>query len=116
MNYYLDVLNKYAEFNGRSSRKEYWMFFLFNLVITGLLVVIDVMISNDNGILTSLYTLAVFIPSLALSIRRIHDAGISALWLLLAFIPIIGPIAYLIFMILDSQPGNNQYGPMPRGK
>jgi uncharacterized membrane protein YhaH (DUF805 family) len=119
MSWYLEVLKKYAQFDGRARRKEYWMFALINLVITFVLITIDSLIGTFSpqagiGLLSGLYALAVLIPSIAVSVRRLHDTGRSGWWLLIILIPIIGGIVYLIFMVLDSQPGVNQYGPNPK--
>jgi uncharacterized membrane protein YhaH (DUF805 family) len=119
MNWYLEVLKKYAVFSGRARRKEYWMFFLFNLIITVVLALIDSLMGTFSpqaglGLLSGLYSLAVLIPSIAVTVRRLHDTGRSGWWILIGLIPIIGGIVLLIFMVLDSQPGENQYGPNPK--
>ncbi|OOF40408.1 hypothetical protein BKK49_06175 [Rodentibacter rarus] len=118
MNWYLSVLKNYATFNGRARRKEYWMFALFNTVITIALVIFDELLGLVNyevgfGILSGLYSLAVIIPGLAVSIRRLHDVNRSGWWVLIALIPF-GCIVLFIFGCLDSQPGDNQYGPNPK--
>ena len=61
------------------------------------------------------YCLAILLPSINVSVRRLHDTGRSGWWLLLNFVPIIGPLVVTIFMLLDSQPGTNKYGPNPKG-
>ncbi|HLS16517.1 MAG TPA: DUF805 domain-containing protein [Paenalcaligenes sp.] len=120
MHWYLTVLKKYAVFTGRSRRKEYWVFLLFNIIIFFILSLIDNTIGTFNaqtgvGVLSSIYWLAILIPSIAVGIRRLHDTGRTGWWLLLVFIPIIGPLIVLILMLLDSKPGTNQYGPNPKG-
>jgi len=120
MDWYLEVLRKYATFTGRARRKEYWFFTLFNLLIMLVLSIIDGMIGLYSieaglGVLSGIYTLAVLIPSLAVTVRRLHDIGRSGWWLLIAFIPLIGALILLIFTVLDSKPGSNQYGPDPKG-
>jgi uncharacterized membrane protein YhaH (DUF805 family) len=119
MNWYLEVLKKYAEFNGRARRKEYWIFFLISTVISIILAVIDSFagtISEEAGLglLSGIYALAVLIPGLSVTVRRLHDTDRSGWWILIGLIPIIGGIALLIFMVLDSTPGGNQYGPNPK--
>jgi len=119
MSWYLEVLKKYAVFNGRARREEYWMFFLFNLIITVVLIVIDLLIGTFSpqtgvGLLEGLYSLAVLIPGVAVTVRRLHDTGRTGWWILIALIPFIGGIVLLIFMVLDSQPGTNRYGPNPK--
>lgn len=113
MNWYLGVLKKYAEFSGRARRKEYWMFFLFNFIIALVLGVIEGIIGSA-GILGIVYALAVLVPSLAVGARRLHDTGRSGWWLLILLVPVIGVIVLLVFMVLDSESGKNQYGPNPK--
>ncbi len=113
MNWYLDVLKKYATFGGRARRKEYWMFFLFNLIIAVVLAVVDA-VMGSAGVIGLLYSLAVLLPGLAVTVRRLHDTGRSGWWVLIAFLPIIGAIVLLVFMVLDSYPSNNEYGPNPK--
>ena len=119
MNWYLDVLKKYAVFNGRARRKEYWFFSLFNLIIIIVLGVIDGMIGSYSasagmGLLGGIYMLAVLVPAIAVGIRRLHDTNRSGWWLLIVFVPLIGAIVLLVFMVLDSSPGENQYGANPK--
>ena len=119
MNWYLQALKKYADFNGRARRREYWFFVLFNIIISIVLTVCDVVLGTYNaaasiGILTGIYTLAVLIPGIAVSVRRLHDTGRSGWWLLIVLVPLIGWIVLLIFMLIDSQPGQNAYGPSPK--
>ena len=118
MNWYLEVLKKYAVFNGRARRKEYWMFFLFNIIIGLVLGFIEGFVGiaseSDQSVLASLYMLAVFLPGLAVGVRRLHDTGRTGWWLFIAFVPIIGAIVLLVFMVQDSKTGDNQYGPNPK--
>jgi uncharacterized membrane protein YhaH (DUF805 family) len=113
MHYYLDVLKKYAVFEGRASRKEYWMFVLFNILISIVLsIVFDLL---GVHLLVFLYSLAILIPSIAVGVRRLHDTNRTGWWLLIGLIPLIGTIVLLVFFVIDSQPGSNQYGPNPKG-
>jgi uncharacterized membrane protein YhaH (DUF805 family) len=114
MNWYLEVLKKYAVFQGRARRKEYWMFNLFNIIIAMVIGfvtgVVDVVF--EVGVMLNLatsviYSLAILIPATAVSIRRMHDLGRSGWWILV-------PVVNLIFMFFDSQPGDNKYGPNPK--
>ena len=124
ISYYKKVLQNYANFNGRATRSEYWYFFLANLLISfGILIFsgIGFVILDILGILIYLicivYLLAVFIPSLAVAIRRLHDTGRSGWWILLGFIPIVNSIGWiplLIFYCQDSQAEENQWGPNPK--
>ena len=118
MNWYLEVLKKYAVFSGRARRKEYWFFVLFNIIIGLALTFIDFStglydVESEIGLLSSLYSLAVLVPGIAVTIRRLHDTSRTGWWFLIAFVPIIGVIVLLVFMVFDSTPGDNQYGPNP---
>lgn len=119
MNWYLEVLKKYAVFSGRARRKEYWYFTLFNIIISIVLGVIDGVTGSFSaeagiGLLGGVFTLAVLIPGIAVSVRRLHDTERSGWWLLIALIPLIGAIVLLVFMVQDSKPGQNQYGENPK--
>ena len=119
MNWYLKALNQYADFNGRARRKEYWMFFLFNMVFAVLASLIDIAAGTANldsgsGVFQGIYSLAVLIPGLALGVRRLHDVGKSGWMLLIALIPIIGAIWLLVLMVTDSKEGTNKWGENPK--
>ncbi|WP_270181326.1 DUF805 domain-containing protein [Alkalihalobacillus sp. CinArs1] len=112
MSWYLKVLKDYVNFKGRARRKEYWMFFLVHVIICVLLSWIQT--AADMGVaLTSIYTLAVFLPSLAVTVRRLHDTGKSGWWVLISLIPIIGSIILIVFLVLDSE-DENKYGSSPK--
>ena len=113
MNWYLGCWKKYAEFSGRARRQEYWMFFLFNFLAGVALGIVDVVLGT--GALSGLYNLAIIIPSLAVGARRLHDTDRSGWWQLIALIPLIGAIILLVFFCLDSKPGENRFGPNPKG-
>jgi uncharacterized membrane protein YhaH (DUF805 family) len=120
MNWYLEVLKKYAAFDGRAALKEYWWFSLFSVIIIIVLSVIDIVTGTFNvnvglGLLGGIYTLAVLIPSIAVSVRRLHDTDRSGWWLLINGIPLIGVIVFLVFTGQDGTPGDNQYGSNPKG-
>ena len=119
MNWYIEVLKKYAVFSGRARRKEYWFFVLFNIIISIVLAVIDGVTGTFNeeagmGLLGGIYALAILIPGIAVSIRRLHDTDRSAWWLLIGLIPLIGAIVLVVFMVQDSKPGRNQFGGNPK--
>lgn len=118
MNWYLQPLKKYAVFSGRSQRTEYWLFALFNWIAGFILGLADGLLGLHSdvglGLLGGLYTLALLIPGLAVSVRRLHDTGRSGWWLLIALVPIIGAIVLIVFMATDSSPGENKYGPNPK--
>ena len=115
MNWYLEVLKKYAVFGGRARRKEYWMFCLFNIIVALVLAVIDGL-AGTSGVIAMLYSLAVLIPGIAVSVRRLHDTGRNGWWLLIVLVPAIGAIVFLVFMVQNSSPGKNQYGANPKSE
>jgi len=117
MSWYLEALKKYAVFSGRARRKEYWFFVLFNIIISFMLGLIEGLIGlapDSPSILGLIYGLAVLLPGLAVSVRRLQDTGKSGWWLLIAFVPLVGAIVLIVFMAQDSTPGDNQYGPNPK--
>ena len=117
MNWYIDVLKKYAVFSGRASRKEYWMFTLFSVVICVLLRLIELAIGGEveeAEILVGIYSLGIVIPSIAVTVRRLHDTGRSGWWVPIGIVPIIGTIVLVVFTVQGSQQGDNQHGPNPK--
>jgi len=120
MNWYLQVLKKYAVFSGRARRKEYWMFSLFNILFAGAAIVIDnlldlTVLRLPYGVFYFVYAFAIFIPSLAVSVRRLHDVGKSGWMLFISLIPLVGGIWLLVLLVTDSE-GENKYGPNPKGE
>jgi len=113
MNWYLEVLKKYAVFSGRARRKEYWMFFLSNVIILFVLGFVEGL-AGSPGIVGMLYSLGVLIPSIAVSVRRLHDTDRSGWWLLIGLVPLIGAIVLLVYMVQDSKLDENQYGSNPK--
>ena len=115
MEWYLKVLKQYTNFKGRATRKEYWMFTLFNTIFLIIAITLDnifkITISDDffYGPFYILYALAVFIPVLAVSVRRLHDIGKSGWYYLIILIPLAGPIWFLVLMVTESQPDENEY-------
>lgn len=118
MNWYLAVLKNYVGFSGRARRKEYWTFLLFNILIGIVLGIIEGIVGiapeSDTSVLAAIYALAVFLPALAVGVRRLHDIGRGGGWLLIGLVPIIGVIVLLVFLAKDSQSGDNEYGPNPK--
>lgn len=126
MQWYLKALRQYADFGGRARRTEFWMFVLVNLIISIVLGIIDTAIGTAHvysasgmatyspGILGSIYGLAVLIPSIAVTVRRLHDTDRSGWWFLIQLIPIVGSIILLVFVCLDGTRGPNRFGPDPK--
>ncbi len=100
---YVAVLKKYAVFDGRAGRKEFWMFFLVNVIIGILLGMVS------NG-LRNLYSLAILLPNIGVGIRRLHDTNRSGWWMLLGFVPVIGWVVLIVFAALKGDAGSNKYG------
>jgi uncharacterized membrane protein YhaH (DUF805 family) len=119
MSWYLMVWKRYADFSGRSRRKELWMFTLIQSLILIVFYAVAVaglrspVLATSAGMLTMIYVLAAMIPNLAVSIRRLHDIGKSGWWLLISLIPLAG-LVILVFYCLDSDPADNEYGPSPK--
>ncbi|OZS43707.1 DUF805 domain-containing protein [Photobacterium sanguinicancri] len=119
MSWYLHVLKNYAVFKGRARRKEYWYFFLVNLVIALCLAVVDNLLhtpgsADGAGILGSIYSFAVMIPTIAVGVRRLHDTGRVGWWMFIVIIPVIGALVLLYFFVKDSEAQSNEYGPNPK--
>lgn len=128
MNYYANGFKKMTDFKGRSSRKDFWIFYLINMVIIFLLLTLtigatftvresrDVIVAQIILVVFMVYVIVTVLPIIAMTIRRLHDAGFSGWWLLIYFIPNIGFIALLILAMFPSKIGDNKYGPNPYGK
>ena len=118
MHWYTDVLRKYAVFSGRADRPEFWWFQLANIIVAIIIGIIAAAILGRRGGqgIGYLYDLAVLLPSLGVSIRRLHDTDRSGWWLLLSFLPVIGWIVLIVFYALEGTPGPNNHGPDPKGR
>lgn len=106
------VLTQYANFTGRARRSEYWWYALATAVVYFVLGIVAAAI--HTSVLTYLVALALFVPTLAVSVRRLHDTGRSGWWVLVDLVPLVGWIVLLVFFVQDSQPGANAYGPSPK--
>ena len=120
------VFSNYANFKGRARRSEYWYFMLFIIcvnVVLSLLSSILLMVTGDNSsvlvfipsILSYVFSFGTLVPQLAVAVRRLHDTGRSGWCYLLNVIPLVGWILLIVWYCGDSQPGDNQYGPNPKG-
>ncbi len=118
MDWYLNALRNYLGFSGRARRKEYWMFTLVNIILAAVLAVLDHILKlhmkGDQGVLSLLYSLFIFIPYWAVQFRRLHDTDRSAWWLLLLLIPLIGWLVLLLFYCQEGTRGANRYGNDPK--
>lgn len=133
LGYFIEPYRKYADFNGRARRKEYWWFTLFSAIVSAIVAFsamlfvafiggassvpeqrLDDLASDWASGAFILYWLGTWLPALAVTVRRLHDTGRSGWWVLLNLIPYVGATVVLIFCCLDSQPGGNEYGPNPK--
>ncbi|WP_298534931.1 DUF805 domain-containing protein [uncultured Algibacter sp.] len=123
MNWYLDMFTKkYASFKGRTRRKDFWLFLLFNITITLVVVFIISFISNNLiklqdyvSIMPFIFFIGLLIPTLAAISRRLHDIGKSGTYFLVYFIPFIGGIWLFVLLVSNGDKGPNKYGPDPKG-
>ena len=116
LNEYIEVLKKFKDFSGRSRRKEFWTFAAINFIIgivIGILARIP-LLGIIFKIVSVLFSLAILIPGIALSIRRLHDTNRPGIMLLLALIPLAGAIIILVFAAQPGTVGENKYGPDPK--
>lgn len=115
-NLYLSVLkNKYAQFNGRASRTEYWTFTLVNAAISIVLILVERAFGgHGSGFLSTIFGIGVLIPGIAVLIRRLHDTDRSGWWALLALLPLAN-LVLLAFMFFDGTQGVNRFGENPKG-
>lgn len=122
MEWMLMPLKRYADFSGRSRRKEYWMFTLFTFLVGIVAGLLGVLLggTNESGpsgiflVLVGIPILALLIPSIAVTVRRFHDQDKSGWFYLLALIPYVGGIIVLVFMCLEGTRGPNRFGPDPK--
>ncbi|MBT2366038.1 DUF805 domain-containing protein [Streptomyces sp. ISL-10] len=113
MSWYLAVLKNYAGFSGRARRKEYWMFTLINIIIALVLMGID-MAAGTYPIIYAIYTLALLLPTLAVTVRRLHDTGRSGWWIFISAIPLVGGIILLVFLASEGKAEANKFGADPK--
>lgn len=119
MKWFIKCMKHYADFSGRARRMEYWMFVLCCVVLLIPATVLDNVLGlqvadGTVGIFYCLTALALFIPSIAVAVRRLHDTGRTGWWYLICLVPLIGGIWLLVLMLLEGQQGENKYGPDPK--
>ena len=112
MEWFIKCWRQYADFSGRARRQEYWMFTLFNCICTFVLSFIDAL--TEVPVLSTLYLLAVLVPSLAVCVRRLHDVGKSGWMYFIGFIPIVGMVWLLVLFCTEGEHGANNWGPDPK--
>lgn len=118
MEYFLYVLKNYAVFKGRARRREYWMFTLFQLLFSIVALALDYVLGfaeDGSGVISSIYSLAMLLPSLAVSVRRLHDVNRSGWFMFIALVPLVGIIWLLVLDCTEGTDGPNEYGPDPKG-
>ena len=109
------VLSQFVGFSGRASRSEYWIWWGFTVVVFFAIGAVALLFDSAGYVVTSLVALVFVLPNLAVTVRRLHDVGRSGFWLLLVFIPLIGALILLAFLLLDSQSEPNKWGSPPYG-
>ena len=120
MKTWLATFRKYVNFSGRATREEYWIFLIINFLLFIVMIILDVFLfpsaAEDNrlGILPTIFFIVIFLPSVAVLVRRLHDIGKSGAWVIVNFIPLIGGIWLLILLLSDSESGDNEYDPNPK--
>ena len=128
MSWYLKVLKQYIRFNGRARRQEYWYFQIIHWLIIVSFGIVFSLMTDFLGIpesiaeklimpFFSIYFFGTILPSLAVTIRRLHDTNRSGWWILLNllnFIPFLGSLILFVFLVQDSQPGRNRFGRNPK--
>ncbi len=109
--------SKYISIEGRAPRSEYWFFVLFGLIGGAILGAVDAIIFSGNEMqpLSSLFSLALFLPSIMVGIRRLHDRDMSGWWMLLVLVPLVGALALLVLYVMKGTDGPNRFGPDPLG-
>ncbi|MFT6274111.1 MAG: uncharacterized membrane protein YhaH (DUF805 family) [Halioglobus sp.] len=111
MQYFTNALKKYADFSGRATRQEYWMYILFYMVFYIVLAMVGGVLGLS--ILTTVFSLGLLVPTISLAARRLHDTGRTGWWQLLSLVPIVGSIVLIVFLVQDSH-DDNPYGPNPK--
>lgn len=119
MSWFLAALKKYAVFEGRAQRAEYWYFVLFYVLILVGLSFVDGLAGTRKpnggfGMLSGGFALGTLLPSIAVCVRRLHDTGRSGWWFLISLVPLLGALVLLAFTLRDSEPDSNAYGPNPK--
>jgi uncharacterized membrane protein YhaH (DUF805 family) len=125
MQWFIDVVTKrYAQFSGRARRKEFWMYVLFYLVGSIIVGILDRILGLDfqsggNGVrsggwLSTIYGLALLVPTIAVAVRRMHDKDRSGWWVLIWLIPCVGWIWFIVWQAQEGTPGDNRFGPDPK--
>ena len=103
------IINQYADFDGRTGRKAFWMFVLVSALVSISINLVEVMMLQTN-IIGFLYTLAILVPAIAINTRRLHDINKSGWWQLIVFIPLVGSIIIIVWFATKSVNEGNQYG------
>lgn len=115
-------LKKYADFQGRARRAEYWMFVVFQILVYIAVAIVSMIVSGGDtnsaaaSALMGLVTLGLLLPSIAVTVRRLHDTNRTGWWIFISLIPLIGGIWLFVLTVLDGTPATNRFGPDPKGR
>lgn len=119
MKYYFKAIKNYDKFNGRARRREFWMFILFHIIFALISMILDNLLETNVeglpfGLFYFLYVIFTFIPTLAITVRRLHDIGKSGWLYLIILIPVLGALSLLFLTLENSQEGTNKWGSNPK--
>lgn len=121
MSWYLKCKKNYTNFKGRARRKEYWIFQLINIIFLLFLYILDLKLNTGTiinnryiGFFSFIYEIFILLPTLSVTVRRLHDIGRSGSWIFISFIPIVGVIWLIILMCVEGSVFDNEYGSNPK--
>lgn len=107
------IQQNYCNFSGRASRSEFWWFQLFGFILNAVIGIVFCWSQDTMNIVTGIVSLALLLPNLGLTVRRLHDIGKCGWWIFIGFVPIVGWIILIVWYCKDSQMEPNEYGPVP---
>lgn len=109
------LIERYADFQGRAPRSEYWWFVVFNILMSIVIALVGAVTQTLGNVLDVIVTLALIVPNLAVSVRRLHDTDRSGWWFLLVLVPLLGTIVLIVWFVMRGTDGDNRFGPDPLG-
>jgi len=113
MQWFILAMKNFRNFSGRARRKEYWMFFLFYMILAMVFSLVDIVLGLP-AIFLNIFIIVMLVPTIAICVRRLHDTGRSGWWYLINFVPVIGFIVWLVFTVQAGEAEDNRFGPDPK--
>lgn len=113
MQWFILAMKNFRNFSGRARRKEYWMFFLFYMILAMVFSFVDIVLGLP-AIFLNIFIIVMLVPTIAICVRRLHDTGRSGWWYLINFVPVIGFIVWLVFTVQAGETQDNRFGPDPK--